>query len=346
MMGTADTTKRAWCVWFVAPRKVSIQEADITPPKAGQLQVQSLFSAISHGTEMLAYRGEISRELKPSLPTIEGDFTFPIKYGYANVGKVVGKGEGIRRFEVGDTVFALAPHQTLYNVTEDLAWRLPDALAPEHAVFAASMETALGIMHDSPVQLGDTVVIFGLGVIGSLALQLVILSGAQQVIAVEPLEYRRRMALRLGADICIPPTREDVAHAIDSLTKGLGADVVIEASGSPGALDLAIKAAGVEATVVVASWYGIKSVQLNLGGDFHRNRIKIVSAQVSRINPVLSTRWTKDRRMDLALELLKKVDVASLVSGMVPFRQAPQAYETLDGGSEEVIQIILDYGEA
>ena len=115
-----------------------------------EILVRAERSAISHGTEMLVYRGQVPPDTTLDLPTLAGSFDFPIKYGYASVGTVLEVGGEVEDVLAGDRVFCLHPHQTAYVVPADLAWRLPRDLDPERGVFAANVETALNVLLDTP----------------------------------------------------------------------------------------------------------------------------------------------------------------------------------------------------
>src|SRR5205814_9987070 len=118
--------------------------------------------------------------------------------------------------------------------------------------------------------------------------------------------------------------------AVRSLTAGRGADIAIEASGSPSALQEAIDCVAPEGTVVVCSWYGEKPVPLDLGGRFHRGRVRLVSSQVGRIDPSLAPRWDRERRLELATELLGELVLAALITHRSPVSRAAGAYALLD----------------
>src|SRR5262249_34548632 len=147
----------------------------------GDVRVQAIASGISHGTEMLVYRGQVPAELELDLPTLRGAFSFPIKYGYARVGRVVEAGPTVGGLAVGDLVFALHPHQTAYVVPASLAVRLPPDLDPELGVFLANAETAVNVLLDAAPRLGERCVVFGQGVVGLLVLQLLGQAGVSLV---------------------------------------------------------------------------------------------------------------------------------------------------------------------
>ena len=127
------------------------------------------------------------------------------------------------------------------------------------------------------------------------------------------------------------------------LTRGRGADIAVDASGSPSALQEAIDCVALEGTVVVCSWYGEKPVPLDLGGLFHRRRVRLVSSQVGRIDPSLAPRWDRERRLDLATELLGELILEDLITHRIPFARAAEAYTLLDSQAAETVQVVLDY---
>jgi len=329
----------AAAVWFARARSVELRTEELADPGPDEVRVRAALSAISHGTEMLVYRGEVDADLALDLPTLAGGYGFPLKYGYASVGHTVAIGRDVRGLREGDLVFALHPHQDEYVVRESLVRRLPDRTAPEQGVFLANLETAVNVVFDAKPRLGEVVAVFGQGVVGLLVTQLLCRSGAR-VIAVEPSALRRSFAERCGADAAIAPGDESFLR---TFTSGRGADIAIDASGSPSALQQAIDSVAIEGTVVVCSWYGDKPVPLDLGGRFHRGRVRLVSSQVGRIDPALAPRWDRERRLELATDLLRELVLADLITHRIPFAQAAEAYALLDGGAAETVQVVLDY---
>jgi 2-desacetyl-2-hydroxyethyl bacteriochlorophyllide A dehydrogenase len=336
-----DGTLEARAVWFAAPRRVELRPEKVPPPGPGEVRVKTIASAISHGTEMLVYRGEVPEGLELDLPTLAGSYAFPIKYGYATVGRVLDAGPGAA-FSPGDPVFVHHPHQDLFVAPANLVVRLPDDLDPASALFFANAETALGVVHDTPLRLGETAVVFGQGVVGLLVVQLLKLAGAGRVLAVDPLEKRRELALETGADEALAP--EDLPERLVEAAGGRGADVAVEASSSGAALQAAVNAVADEGTVVVASWYGTKDVTLSLGGRFHRGRVRLRSSQVGRINPELTPRWDRARRTEAVLGSLPRLRLEELVSHRIPFGEAPGAYRLVDEDPGEAVQVVLTHG--
>ena len=318
---------------------MELRTEELAGPGPDEIRVRAALSAISHGTEMLVYRGEVDPDLALDLPTLVGGYGFPLKYGYASAGHAVAVGRDVDGVREGDLVFALHPHQDEYVVSESLVRRLPERATPEQAVFLANLETATNVVLDAKPRLGEVVAVFGQGVVGLLITQLLRRSGAR-VIAVEPSALRRSFAERCGAEMAIAPQDGTVLRR---LSRGRGADIAVDASGSPSALQEAIDSVALEGTVVVCSWYGEKPVPLDLGGVFHRRRVRLVSSQVGQIDPSLAPRWDRERRLEFATDLLGELVLAELITHRIPFARAAEAYALLDSQAAETVQVVLDY---
>ncbi|HEY8039578.1 MAG TPA: zinc-binding alcohol dehydrogenase [Polyangiaceae bacterium] len=323
---------RARELWFVAPRAVEVRAGTAPTAARGQVLARALASGVSQGTELLLYRGEGPTPFDPSLDSPESP-TYPRRYGYAWVGEVIDRGEAVEQPELGARVFALAPHGDLHALDARAARPLDPAIPPARAVLAASLETAVTCVWDAGVSLGDDVVVLGGGVVGALSGWLAASAGAR-VRLVEPSAPRRETARALGlALVCSPAEDEPRGDA----------DVVIEATGDPSALDRAIAHAGREATVTVASFYGARTHPVALGGEFHRRRLVLRSSQVSSVPAGRRARWTATRRFELVRRLLEEPRLDALVSGVVSFDDAPAVYARLDATPDDLMQAVFDY---
>jgi 2-desacetyl-2-hydroxyethyl bacteriochlorophyllide A dehydrogenase len=332
----------ALALWFSGPRKIEFRQETIPPPAAGQLRISAIASAPSHGSELLVYRGEVQSNLELDLPTLAGSFGFPIKYGYAAVGRVLDVGPGVGDVAPGDLVFVHHPHQSVFLVARELVTRLPNGVVPELGVFTANLETAVNVVLDAGPRLGETALVFGLGTVGLLVGLLLRRAGASRLLAVDPLPIRRALGAKLGLEALDPGP--DLPAQVRKLTDGRGADLAVEASGSADALQAAIESVVVEGTVVVASWYGLKDLRLSLGGHFHRGRVRLRSSQVGRLDPALAPRWDRRRRLEQALGLLTELPLAELITHRFPFAEAPAAYSLLDERPGEAVQVVFTYG--
>ncbi len=156
----------AEALWYSAPGQAEIRREALAPPAAGEVRVRALFGAVSRGTEALVLAGRVpvSEFERMRAPFMAGDFPFPVKYGYATVGRIEG-GVGALR---GRTVFTLHPHQNFFNIPASAAVVLPENLPPQRAVLAANMETALNAVWDAAPGPADRIAIVGAGVVGAL----------------------------------------------------------------------------------------------------------------------------------------------------------------------------------
>ena len=325
-------------VWFPRARAVEIREERLRDVGPEEIRVRAIVSALSHGTERLVYRGEVDPAMPLDLPTLAGGYGFPVKFGYASVGRVVEAGSAVRDIREGDLVFALHPHQQEYVIAASLAHRLPSRLDPEAGVFLANLDTAVNVVLDARPRSGETAVVFGQGVVGLLITQVLVRGGAH-VIAVEPNATRAAMSARCGASAVLGT--KDLT-LVRQLTSGRGPDLAIEASGNAAALQQAIDAVADEGTIVVCSWYGEKPVTLDLGGRFHRGRVRIRSSQVGGIDPSLAPRWDRARRLAHASALLSELRLVDLITHRVKFERAAEAYALLDH-AQDTIQVVLQY---
>ena len=339
-MTTEPEALEATALWLTAPRTLEFRRELVPPPGPGAVRVRAIASAISHGTELLVYHGEAPVDLALDLPTLAGSFGFPLKYGYASVGHVVDVGADVAGITAGDLVFALHPHQSVFVVPAAMAIPLPDGLDPLLGVFTANLETAVNVLLDTPLRLGEVVTVFGQGTVGLLITQLLRRAGCGRVVVVDPLPQRRDLARRLGADAALAP-EENVVHQVRALTRGRGADTAIEVSGNPRALQSALDVVADEGTVVAVSWYGTKPVPLALGGHFHRGRVRIRSSQVGRLDPALAPRWDAARRQELVAEMLPRLRLAELITHRLPFREAPAAFRLIAEHPESTVQVVL-----
>jgi 2-desacetyl-2-hydroxyethyl bacteriochlorophyllide A dehydrogenase len=353
----------ARAVWFTARRTAEVHPSEVGEPGPGEVLVRAELSAISAGTELLAYRGQIPPGLKPDLSTVEGDFSFPIKFGYACVGRVLALGPAEStspppaspinsskprtpdsKLAPGARVFALHPHQSSFAAPAELVIPLPDGISPEQAIFFANLETAFNVVLDAHPRLGDVAAVFGQGVVGLLVVALLRRAGVGRLITVDPFPIRRAAALRLGADLALDPS-EATSDNLRELTEGRGLDLAIEASGSEAALQTAVDAVAFQGTVVACAWYGSKPITLDLGRRFHRERVRLISSQVSSLDPALAPRWDRARRTAAVLDLLPQLDLPGLITHRFPLAEAPAAYRLLEERPSEAIQVVLRYDD-
>lgn len=328
-------------LYFTGPGQVELRPEALPDPAADQVLVASEVSAISPGTEMLVYRGQFPADLAvdESIGALGGEFGYPLRYGYAVVGRVIACGARVEPAWVGQWVFAFQPHATHFLARPEDLIPLPAQMGLEDAVFLPNIETAVNFLLDGAPLVGERVVVLGQGIVGLLTTALLARFPLKNLLVSDRYPERRAMARRLGAHISLDP--QQMAAFKSYLPQG--ADLTYELTGVPEALNQAIAVTGFNGRIVIGSWYGTKPAALNLGGRFHRNRQHLVSSQVSTLNPVLSGRWTKDRRLEVAWDLAAELHPASLITHRIPFSDAGEAYRLIDQQPENTIQVVLTY---
>jgi hypothetical protein len=332
LVGQSEVSAEA--LWYIGSGHAEIRREQLREPGPGDVCVRALYSAISRGTERLVSAGHVpeSEYVRMRAPFMSGAFPFPVKYGYAMVGRVErGPKELLDRI-----VFALHPHQTAFILPASAVVAIPDGLPAARAVLAANMETALNAVWDAAPAPGDSIAVVGAGVVGALVAWLCGGIPGVGVTLVDIEASRAKLARALGVLFAFP----DAAPQ--------DCDLVVHASGTASGLATALTLAGEEATVLELSWHGTGAVPVALGGAFHSRRLKLVSSQVGRVAPSHRPRWTPRRRLVAALELLRDSRLDVLIAPAVEFRELPTRLPDILSGESGVLCQIVTYarGEA
>lgn len=341
-------------VRFTSPRKAEVVDFEDQPAGPGEVRLQTLYSGISAGTELTAYRGsnpylssEWDTERRLFVPG-ESTHAYPLDgWGYEDVGRVEAVGDGVDEGLVGQLVWGAWGHRS--SVVRPVDWAqdrlLPGGSTAITGIFAKIGAIALNAILDADVHVGETVAVFGAGVPGQIVALLAGLNGGR-VIVVDPVASRRHLAQRLGASLVLDPVTDEVAEEVRAVTGNRGADVVIEMSGSYQALHEAVRTVAYSSRVVAAGFFQGGATPVLLGEEFHHNRVAIVGSQISGVSPALQHRWDELRmsRTVLGLEREGRLPLRELITDVVPAEEAPAAFELLDTRPEQALQVVLDYG--
>lgn len=327
-------------VYFTGPGQVEISGSSLPPLKPGQMLVEAIYSAISPGTELLVYRGQFPQGLRDAHDAFSSELRYPLEYGYATVGRVIKIGKDMRHRWKNRLVFAFKPHSSHFIATPEELLPIPDGMSPETACFLPNMETAVNFIQDAAPILGERALVFGQGIVGLLTTALLREFPLTSLVTCDCFPLRRHASMSLGVYASLDPNASNFQEQVRKMQPS-GADLSLELSGSPEALNDAISLTGFCGRVVIGSWYGEKQASLNLGGDFHRSRIKLISSQVSTISPELSSRWDKKRRYEVAWDALQRIRPERWITHRIPLENAAQAYRLLDENPADTIQIIL-----
>lgn len=334
---------------LIAPAQgqVAFRDYDSLPLQPNQVRVKSEFGAAKHGTEMSFFkgygqdRGHYDPDYKLFLPSPDqGRVRYPAGLGNMCIGTVVEIGNAVTKLAIGDRVFHHGSFKE-EHVWPETASKLPDGVPWQAAVCLDPADFALGAVRDGHVRLGDAVAVFGLGAIGLMAVQFARLSGADPVIAVDPLSNRRDVALECGADIALDPTAVDAGLEIKKLTQKRGADVCIEYSGSHHALQAALRGVAYNGTVVAGAFPGSYPAGLDFGAEAHFNRPRIIfSRACSEPNPEYPN-WNEDRLFEICWKLLVNgtLKTEPIVQPIVPFADLLEEYPKIATSPGENVKL-------
>lgn len=321
----------ARALWLEPPGRASVREASLPCPRPDELEIRTLYSAVSRGTETLVYAGAVppGEYVRMRAPFQAGDFPGPVKHGYANVG-VVEQGPAAWP---GRIVFCLYPHQTRYVVPVAAVVPLPIDVPPARAVLAANMETAVNALWDAAPRVGDRITVVGAGVLGCLVAFLCGRLPGVEVQLVDVRPQRAAVAAALGVGFSLP-----FAAMADR-------DLVFHASATQAGLNTALSLAGREAEVIELSWFGTRSVTLALGGSFHSQRLAIRASQVGTVSPARSARRSHAQRLALAVRLCADARLDVLFAADASFETLPAVMARLADPADATLCQRITYPE-
>ncbi len=311
-------------LWHTDASRSEIRTARLEPEG---ILVKARASLISTGTERLVASGGVPEGLhqQMAVPHQEGNFRFPIKYGYSLVGIV----EEPEHTWNGQLVHLLHPHQTICRVPEEALFPVPHKVPARRATLASNLETAVNAVWDSGVSIGDRVLIVGFGLIGALTAELIRGMPAVDLWIAEVNPERRSLAASLGfrlQESGLPPV-----------------DLAIHCSATEAGLNQAMAAVGLEGMVLEMSWYGETSPRAFLGGPFHAQRLTIRASQVSNLPPDRLPRWNFRRRKEVVFELLNEDRFDLFLSHEVPFEELPTFFGELRQGHPNGLAWTVSY---
>lgn len=347
---------------YDGPKQLRVEEQESLTVGAGEVKIRTICSGISHGTEMSVYRGAAPFFRRKSDPETrlfvdakDGEtWQYPIRssdpgvwyMGYASVGEVIETGSDVTKVKKGDIVICSAPHQSEAVKPEADVIILPEGIEPEHAITFTNLITAYNGIMDTHILLGETVVVSGLGMLGQMVVQMAKMSGAAKVYGIDMIDKRLAVALENGCDeVFSPLTTKDIAGEIRKRTNNRGADKVIEVTGNAKALKEALRSAAPETTITALGWYQGNLKDVDLSEEFHHNRLGIKQSQTNFVDPSLRHLWDYNRRVETCLTIMKQLKFDNLVTHRIPYSDVAKAYQIVDQHPEEVIQVVITYGE-
>jgi len=335
----------------VAPGEVVFRDYEERELRPDEVRIKSEISAEKHGTHLSFFLGKVPNvnkewdsELELFVARKGNSSLFPFHLGNITIGTVIEVGSKVDRFRLGDRVWGYLPIRETHTVDADRVSHIPEGLTDEEVLCIDPATVALMSVREGRFSLGDKVAVFGLGAIGLLTVQMARLNGAIFIIAVDPIEERRDLAKKFGADLTLSP-EIDVGLEIKLATGKRGVDVSIETSGSYKALHQAIRGTRYGGTIVTTSLYHGEGIGLDLGEEWHINRHTMVSGIRVESEPYRDhPRWDRKRIYDTVIGLFRKklLNIEGFLH-TVSFEEVLSAYKTLKNNPNQWIKLGVRY---
>jgi 2-desacetyl-2-hydroxyethyl bacteriochlorophyllide A dehydrogenase len=336
-------------VVFTEPYRVCLEDIPIPTLREGEVLVRTRVTSISPGTELLVLSGK--------LPLIEkGEIAYPLVPGYENCGEVVRLGPGVQDIHEGDLVYCegnpdfdgltscWGGHAEYVRIPATQVFKVPDNVSPEEATFTCLTAIAWHGVQRGRVSLGDSVAIYGQGIIGLLALQIARQAGVDTTIAIDLLDSRLELARSLGASETINASRVEPISRILELTDDQGVDIVIEATGSPQVAGIAPRASRDQGRMVLLGMY---STPITFDyWDLYTREIDILSSRgcgPKETLPAPYYRWTWRNSYEESLRLISsgRIQVSPLITHEFPVEEIDRGYQGLQDAPDQTLKVML-----
>ena len=324
---------------FTKPKTAELLQIETNPLKANDVMVKMEYTVVSGGTERANILG---------MQNAGGD-CFPKSLGYCGVGQVIEIGEKVENTAVGDRVLVYHGKHTDYNVVpeSDVTKVEDDAIDSLYAAFVIIASMGLGGVRKLEVELGESAMVMGLGLLGMFSVQFLRLSGANPVIAVDLNEERRNLALNLGADYALDPSDEDFVKKVKEITMGKGVNACVEVTGVSAAMKQALECASWMGRISLLGCTRISDCAIDYYTQVHRPGIKLIGAH-NFVSPKVESyphHWTHhdDCRAILNMISTNRIDVKSIVSRVVKPEMAPEIYTELCDNKDFPLGTVFDW---
>ena len=312
---------------FTSPGVVQLLEEELAAPEAGRVQVKLVTSTISSGTERANLLGD------PNLSVQGTKTTFPRRVGYSCAGVVTAVGEGVSRVAVGDRVgVSWSKYCQYINVPEQNVHKLPDKVSFSDGAIFHIATFPLAAIRKCRLELGESAIVMGLGILGLIAIPLLKAAGAAPIIAVDPVPEKREKALSIGADFALDPFAPDFAEQAKLLTKG-GAKVGIEVTGMGAGLDGILDCMARFGRVALLGCTRDKEFTIDYYKKVHGPGITLIGAH-TMARPKQESHggwWTEQEDYEALIRLtqLGRIHLSDLVDEVHPVTEAPVIFDRL-----------------
>lgn len=313
--------------------RVEVESFVPRAPGPGEVLIRTEVTLISAGTELGLLDQPRSEDFCP---------------GYSNVGRIVALGPGVTGVRKGDRVLSLGPHASHVTapVRPETLAAVPEGLSSEEAAFGVLASVAAHGVRKARPELGEHVLLTGLGLVGQLALQYAALTGCETLTAADLSASRLARACEITNCRTVQPPVESIATAMERVTGGAGFDCSIEASGYPAVLPEIFDCMRLGGRVVLLGSIWHRKVELDLMG-FHEKELVLLSAHQPKCPTVWTPGfpWTQgyNRAQSLRMMLDGRLKVRPLITHILPFSEAARAYHLLRADPDHALGVLLDF---
>lgn len=311
-------------IFFTDIHKAELLSESVGELKADDVLVEMEYTVVSGGTERACILGMNN--------TIR---TFPMSLGYCGVGRVVSTGDAVSRVKAGDRVLVYHGCHSKYNIRPeaDITLVEDDSIDSLDAAFVIIASMGLGGVRKLELELGESAMVMGLGLLGIFAIQFLRLSGANPLIAADPNPARRELALKLGADYAFDPTAADFVDQVKSVTRGKGVNATVEVTGISAAMKQALECASWLGRISLLGCTRVSDCSVDYYQQVHRPGVKLIGAHnfVRPKHESYPHHWTHQDDCTAILDMIStgRVQVSPIVSRVVSPIDAPEIYNQL-----------------
>lgn len=317
------------CIVFTEKDRAELIEEPVRKVGAKDVAVKLEYSTISAGTE----RANITGDINISGAQILTEVVFPRRAGYSASGTVVEVGETVTKVKVGDKVAVVwGKHDMISVVPEDNVHKVPDDVSMSDAAYALISTFPMAAIRKCHLQVGESAMVMGLGILGMIAVKLLRAAGAYPIIAVDPVAEKREKALGFGADYALDPTDPDFAKTVKDITNG-GAKVCIEVTGLGVGLDNALDALAKYGRVALLGCTRNSNFTIDYYHKVHSRGVTLIGAHTMARPKCESSEgwWTEKDDIEAYFNLIRggRIVMSDLIGEIHPPENAPEVYNRL-----------------
>ena len=326
-------------IFFTDVHKAELLEVDVPEVQENEVLTDMEYTVVSGGTERANIMGAENT----------GGYVFPKSLGYCGVGRVVKTGAAVKSVAAGDRVLVYHGCHKKYNIRpeEEITKVEDEKISSLDASFVIIAAMGLGGVRKLELELGESAMVMGLGLLGIFAVQFCRLSGAYPVIAADPNPERRALALRLGADYALDPMASDFVEQVKAVTKGKGVQATVEVTGVAVAMKQALECASWMGRISLLGCTRVSDCAIDYYQQVHRPGIKLIGAH-NFVRPKMESyphHWTHQDDCKAILDLIAagRLQVAPVVSRVVAPEDAPAIYDQLCDDPAFPIGTVFDW---